>query len=100
MLNRRTLSEGKTFKCTRWPTLKKPMMHHFLVTRGPGNIGAIWRGKNKARNRSDSHLYNYKMNILEGGCHSGAARFMREVPVCIMFCHLDIFYVVDLLGAS
>jgi hypothetical protein len=53
--------------------------------------------KDKARNKGDDHLCNYKMHILEGGCHSRETRFRRKVAVCIICCGLYLFYVIYML---
>jgi hypothetical protein len=45
MMNCPTLSEGKKFECTRWPNLKRPMMHRILVTRASGKVEAILTGR-------------------------------------------------------
>jgi hypothetical protein len=50
--------------------------------------GNIEGEKDEVRDRRDNHLYNYKMNVLEGGCYSRVTRFRSEPPVC------EIFYVV------
>jgi hypothetical protein len=49
-----------------------PLSGHNSIREYRGNIDAE---KDKAKNKRDNYLYNYKMNILEKGCHSRAISF-------------------------
>jgi hypothetical protein len=60
--------------------------------------GDIGEQKDKARDRRYSHIYNYKMNIMEGGCHSRATRFAGKDAVCINFWSSYMFDVIYLFG--